>query len=130
MPKAAPTLETPYRRGEKVLAMRDLPGVPEGTQGKVRMVNGLNSWLRYWVLFEDGTMVGQVNQDDLVRRNQVDAWHQREEDRELAAEQAAAGIEAEAEAPAAVADVGGGAASLIPAHLLERSKAAKTRLLG
>lgn len=130
MPKAAPTLETPYRRGEKVLAMRDLPGVPEGTAGKVRMVNGLNTWLRYWVLFEDGTMVGQVNQDDVVRRNQVDAWHQREEDRELAAEQAAAGVEAEAEAPAEAADPGGGAASLIPAHLLERSKAAKTRLLG
>ena len=94
------------------------------------MVNGLNTWIRYWVLFEDGSMVGQVNQDDIVRRNQVDDWHLRDEERAVAAEQAAAGIEAEAEAPAAAVDAGGGAASLIPAHLLERSKAAKTRLLG
>jgi hypothetical protein len=40
-----------------------------------------------------------------------------------------ADVASDAEAPAA-ADAGGGAAGLIPAHLLERSKAAKARLLG
>ena len=128
MPKTAPTLETPFRKNEKVLTTRELPGVPEGSKGKVRLVNGLNTWVRYWVKFENGDFVGQISQNDLVRLGQLDDWLQREEDRLTAAENSEAEAEETEATPAA--DAGGGAASLIPAHILERSKAAKARLLG
>ena len=67
-----------------------------------------------------------------MRPDQLDDWIQREEDKANAAARSEA---AELEAASATADGngsgdGGGAASLIPAHLLERSKAAKARLLG
>ena len=128
MPKTAPTLDTPFRKNEKVLTTRELSGLPEGSRGKVRLVNGLNSWVRYWVKFDSGDLLGQISQDDLVRLGQVEEWQQREEDRLAAAENSEVeSAEAEA-APAGGSD--GGAASLIPAHLLERSKAAKARLLG
>ena len=128
MPKTAPTLDTPFRKNEKVLTTRELPGVPEGSKGKVRLVNGLNTWVRYWVKFENGDFVGQISQNDLVRLGQLDDWLQREEDRLTAAENSEAEAEETEATPAA--DAGGGAASLIPAHILERSKAAKARLLG
>ena len=41
------------RIGDKVTAKVDLPGVPEGTPGKVILANGFN-WLRYRVRFEGG----------------------------------------------------------------------------
>lgn len=129
MAKSAPTLDTPFRRGEKVLTTRPLPGVPEGTQGKVKLINGFDTWVRYWVRFADGEMMGQVSHDDLVRPAQVDEWTAR------AKEQAEAALRSEtetvADAPAAAAGgAGDGIASQIPAALLERSKAAKARLLG
>ena len=128
MPKTAPTLDTPFRKNEKVLTTRELPGVPEGSWGTVKMVNGLNNWLRYWVKFENGDFVGQISQDDLVRLGQLEDWLQREEDRLTAAENSELETDAAEATPAA--DAGGGAASLVPAHILERSKAAKARLLG
>lgn len=128
MPKTAPTLDTPFRKNEKVLTTRELSGLPEGSRGKVRLINGLNSWVRYWVKFDSGDFLGQISQDDLVRLGQVEEWQQRAEDRLTAAENSE--LEpAEAEA-APAGDGAGGAASLIPAHLLERSRAAKARLLG
>ncbi len=120
-------LDTPFKKGEKVLATRDLPHVEKGTKGKVKLINGLTTWLRYWVLFDNGEFIGHLDDDDLVRPNQIDAWQERLERRENAAlvDSAAASEEAAA-APAG----GDGAAGLIPAHLLERSKAAKARKLG
>ena len=47
------SIDAPFRKGEKVVATVPLPGVPEGTKGKVKLVNGL-SWTRYWVFFENG----------------------------------------------------------------------------
>ncbi|MEM7273770.1 MAG: hypothetical protein AAF547_11870 [Actinomycetota bacterium] len=132
MAKKTIELDTPFRKGEKVVATRDLGPIPGGTAGKIQLQNGIASWRRYWVLFDGNRQVGQVDHDDLVRPKQMDAWLARKEARELAAENAANEAAAEVEAGAADGGGGGGnsAESLIPAHLLERSKAAKARLLG
>ena len=42
-----------YRGKDRVEAAHDLPGVPEGTAGKVLIVTGL-SWIRYRVRFDNG----------------------------------------------------------------------------
>ncbi len=133
MAKKTLDLDTPFRKNEKVMTTRDIGVVGEGAKGKVQLHNGLGPWLRYWVIFDNGRQVGQVNHADLVRPFQLDEWQQREEDRAAAAERAAQaeleGVSAAAEAPAAGGG-GGGLADQIPAALLERSKAAKARLLG
>ena len=54
----------PIKRYRKVVATSDLPGVPEGTVGKVRVANGV-SWYRYWVDFDNGVRMGQVSHADL-----------------------------------------------------------------
>ena len=131
MAKKDVDLDTPFRRGERVVATRNIRGVPSGTRGKVQIHNGLGQWDRYWVMFEEDRQVGQVDHDDLTRPWQLDEWMAREE----AKAEAAMRSEAEAEEAAAKAAEGGGAggggiADQIPAHLLERSKAAKQRLLG
>ena len=123
------SLDTPFRKGEKVIATRDLEDVPGGTGGKIQLHNGLGHWDRYWVMFDGGRHMGQVDHNDLVRPDQLQAWIDRKEEAALAAERAADAAESTAEA-AADGGGGGGAASLIPAHILERSKAAKARLLG
>ena len=48
------------RLGDKVRATVDLPGVAEGTTGKVILANGFN-WQRYRVLFSDGTELGDLD---------------------------------------------------------------------
>ncbi len=58
------------RRREKVVAAIDLPHVPAGTKGKVLLVNGL-TWIRYWVRFENGEQLGQLDGTVLAR---VDEW--------------------------------------------------------
>jgi hypothetical protein len=45
--------DTEYVHNDEVLAAQELPGVPEGTRGRVVMVTGL-SWIRYRVDFENG----------------------------------------------------------------------------
>ncbi|HEX9258511.1 MAG TPA: hypothetical protein VF855_03170 [Acidimicrobiales bacterium] len=45
---------------DKVRATVELPGVPEGTEGKVILANGFN-WLRYRVLFTNGVEVGDLD---------------------------------------------------------------------
>lgn len=132
MAKKARELDTPFRRGEKVLTTVPVDDIEEGTRGVVKLTNGLGNWRRYWVKFDGGRMRGQVSHDQLVRPDQLDEWKAREEAR------ASAALRSEAEAAEAAAasngdEAGGGeggVASLIPAHLLERSKAAKERLLG
>ncbi len=54
------------RRHEKVVAAKDLPGVPAGTPGIVVLVNGI-TWIRYRVLFDNGVDLGPLNRDELVR---------------------------------------------------------------
>lgn len=136
MPKKSIDLDTPFTTGETVVLARPHRNIPDGAEGKVKLVNGLetlegmNPWIRYWVRFKDYGLVGHVSHDDLARPYQFGEWLDREEARlraELDAESATAAAE---DAPTAAVGAGGGVASQIPAHLLERSKAAKARLLG
>jgi hypothetical protein len=129
MATKARELETPFRKGERVLATRDLHDVERGTRGRIKVANGLGNWRRYWVMFNGGRVMGQVSHHDLVRPDQLGAWTAREEERELAALRSEEEVALTA---AAAADGGGGddVASRIPANLLERSRAAKKRLLG
>jgi hypothetical protein len=121
------TLDTPFSKGEKVLATEDLRRVPEGTQGKVKLVDGFE-WIRYWVFFDNGEQLGSIDGSKLVRPRHYDAFKARQEEQAAAAEKAdqetvtaAAGDDESDAAPSAEA-------SLVPAHLLERSKAARARL--
>lgn len=54
------------RRHQKVVAAVDLPGVPEGTKGKVTMVNGIGPWIRYRVIFANGVDRGAVLRHELT----------------------------------------------------------------
>lgn len=122
-------VEQPLKKGERVVATLDLPGIPEGTTGKVKLVNGL-TWRRYWVFFDNGIQRGSVDDQDIVRLKDFESF---KEKRAAAAEAALHAPEASADAPAAAADDApaaagaSAAASRVPAHLLERSKAAKAR---
>ena len=138
MPKKSIDLDTPFTTGETVIMARPYRNIPDGAEGKVRLINGLdtldgaNPWIRYWIRFKDHGLVGQVNHADLVRPYQFGAWLDREEAKvraEMDAKNSAASAADEAPAAAAVG-AGDGVASLIPAALLERSRAAKARLLG
>lgn len=60
------------KRHEKVAAAIDLPGVPEGTLGKISYVAGV-SWIRYRVLFDNGVERGQIRREWLRRRNEAPA---------------------------------------------------------
>ncbi|MGH1488081.1 MAG: hypothetical protein ACRBK7_01600 [Acidimicrobiales bacterium] len=130
MAKNVLELDTPFRKGEKVIATRDLGPILGGTQGKIQLQNGLSNWIRYWVLFDGGRQVGQIDHNDLVRPNQLQQWTDRKEAQELAALQSESAAAESASAEVSAGGAGGGIASQIPAHLLERSKAAKARLLG
>jgi len=54
-----------FRRKQKVVAVRDLAGVPEGTEGVVYYEAGLR-WFRYHVAFANGLELANVDGNDLV----------------------------------------------------------------
>jgi len=131
--------DTPFKKNEVVKATMDLPGVPEGTKGKIKVINGF-SWLRYWVFFDNGIELGQLDDQEVVRPQHWDHFF---EQKQLAAERAIAAAEAAANGAAEPADAGAGAAAaadpndplakiraLVPPHLLERSAAARARMGG
>src|SRR3954469_3924267 len=68
MPKKVANPEV-LRRKERVVAAVDMPGIPEGTAGKVIVVEGL-TWIRYWVRFENGVVRGSLNRKHLARPNE------------------------------------------------------------
>ena len=116
----------PIKRYKKVVATVELPGVPEGTVGKVRVANGF-AWYRYWVDFDNGVRMGQVSHDNLCHE---DDWGRYQFDRAEAERRAL-------EAPKDSVDVAGGdegAAGAVgnqfgvPDHLLQRSRDARTRV--
>jgi hypothetical protein len=118
-----------FKRNETVKTLDPLPGVPEGTQGRVYLVDGF-AWTRYRVLFSNGVDVGSLDGSMLARPRDYEAALER---RVKAAE------EAEAAATAETADegeAGEGAAGgdktvngvVVPANLLDRSKRARERL--
>ena len=51
---------TTFTTKSKVEAASDLPGVPEGTAGKILLVNGF-SWTRYYVQFDNGVSIGSLD---------------------------------------------------------------------
>jgi len=112
------------RKGEKVVAASSMPGIPEGTPGKVFMVSGF-TWIRYWVRFENGKVRGSISRHKLCRLAdwpELQARRARGEDR---TEEPAAGADIGGDTAAASAASGEGivhAGVLVPAHLLERSK--------
>ena len=126
------------KRGERVRLVAELPGVSEGTEGKVAMANGF-TWNRYWVRLVDGRVVGHIDHGNLVRTKDYGrflvARDREAEEAERAAQQAAevsASPSAGAAATEAAADGGTGESVVngvpVPAYLLERSAEARTRL--
>ena len=105
----------PIKRFKKVVATVDLPGVPEGTIGKVRVANGF-TWYRYWVDFDNGVRMGQVSHEHLCHEGD---WGHFQLDR--------AEISGEGDDPVEVA---AGNRFGVPEHLLQRSSDARTRLGG
>jgi hypothetical protein len=115
-----------FKRGETVKTLDALPGVPQGTKGRVYLVAGF-AWTRYRVLFENGVDIGSLDGSSLARpKDYEDALTRRE--------QAAAAAEppADGEVAGEVAAAGGGDKTVngvvVPALLLDRSKRARERL--
>jgi hypothetical protein len=122
----APTIDR-FRRGETVKTLDALPGVPEGTRGRVYMVGGF-AWTRYRVLFENGVDIGSLDGKALARPKQFEEALARR-DRAAEAEEAEATADGDGEAAAAAegeAKVVNGVS--VPPHLLDRSKRARERL--
>ena len=127
------------KRGEKVRLVAELPGVPQGAEGKVAMANGF-TWNRYWVRLVDGRVVGHIDHEDLVRTKDYERFlvaRDREAvEAELAAQQAAeAAAAGPADGPAADAGAANGGSQeavvngvAVPAYLLQRSADARARL--
>jgi hypothetical protein len=113
-----------FSKHDKVIATRDLRGVPEGTRGSISVVNGI-TWARYWVQFDNGVWLSTIPGDALVAARGWEDYKRRraEEAARPAAQAVAEAAPTEAAAPAA----GGEAASNVPAHLLERAKKARER---
>jgi hypothetical protein len=108
------------KRHQKVRAWIDLPGVPAGTPGKVLQVSGV-SWIRYRVLFETGVEQGLLDGRHIVApKNWVPV------DERVEVEVVDDAGPADGEAPAATA-AGEENEFGVPAHLLERAKAARAR---
>ncbi|MGI9601920.1 MAG: hypothetical protein ACR2QE_08545 [Acidimicrobiales bacterium] len=59
------------KRGTKVYAAEDLPGVPEGTPGKVLVSVGL-TWIRYRVRFANGVELGTLDRSVLWSKQEWD----------------------------------------------------------
>ena len=126
----AATDTTTLKKGTRVVATTALPGVPEGTPGKVGHAIGM-ALVRYRVAFDNGAEKTSVANTKLVREGE---WEDFRENREREAAQAAERALDAAEAPSAAAASGGGDdAPPVDdrlAALLARSKAAKAKKQG
>lgn len=125
-----PTTTKPFRAGENVIATSDIGPVPEGTSGVVKMAVGL-TWPRYWVAWEGDfrKWSGSVSEDLLVRAKEwEDFKRRREEERNRPPEPPRAEtVDQGPQEGATTEGASGNAASKVPAHLLERSKAARAK---
>jgi hypothetical protein len=118
-----------FKRNETVKTLDALPGVPQGTKGRVNLVDGF-AWTRYRVLFDNGVDVGSLDGSSLARPRDYEGALERRAGAE-AAEEAAASAEAAGDGDAAAADGGGDKTVngvVVPAMLLDRSKRARERL--
>ena len=136
MASSPDTAKTALKARERVTLTRGIRGVPEGTHGVVKVANGL-TWARYWVQFDNGEWVGSVDAAKVVPRGEWATYKVRRAEeavrRAAEAERAADAPPAD-EAAAGGGDDGGealsGPASRIPAHIVERSRAARARFAG
>ncbi|MGH9120291.1 MAG: hypothetical protein ACRD0A_21210 [Acidimicrobiales bacterium] len=114
--------------GERVVASGPMPGLPEGTRGKVILVEGL-TWIRYWVRFDNGVVRGSLHRDKLARAREWKAiLAERARVAALPPEQEKAAEAGEAADDTAASGSGAsGPASKVPAHLLERSRQARAK---
>lgn len=125
--------DTDLKRKSKVVAFGQLPGVPEGTAGKVAHVAGWDKWIRYHVLFDNGVVLGSINRENLAPAK---AYPELKAKRVAALESGVfdAPEVDEAAGDGGEAGAGGGgdgtvvAGVTIPAHLVARSKAARERV--
>jgi hypothetical protein len=100
---------TPFKKGTRVVTATDLPGVPEGTSGRIGVGAGLVI-PRYWVQFENGVEMGSILHARLVREKDWPAFQaEREQAAAVAAERAARAAERAQAAKEAAADGDGDA---------------------
>jgi len=128
MGRMAKTATKNLRKGDKVVTTADLRNVPEGTAGKVIVVNGL-TWIRYWVRFDNGEVLGSISRDKLATKQ------------DLLDEANGVGLTATSDdsgdaGDGAAADDGGGGGvttpngTFVPQKHIDRAKAARARLTG
>jgi hypothetical protein len=118
-----------FKRNESVKTLDALPGVPQGTTGRVYLVDGF-AWTRYRVLFDNGVDVGSLDGSSLARRRDYEAALERRARAEVA-EEVAASAAGSGDGDAEAAGGGGDKAVngvVVPALLLDRSKRARERL--
>ncbi len=111
-----------FRRKEKVVASTAMPGIPEGTPGRVTMVAGFD-WVRYWVRFENGVVRGSLNRKNLARQSE---WQEIQARRARGDDDGDAGDDGSSASDDAPAASGGEGymrnGILVPQVLLDRSK--------
>ena len=110
---------------QEVVAATNLKGVPEGTNGKVMISNGLD-WVRYWVKFENGVEMGSLHRNKLVSAEDWDLYLEEREDGSLALEETTDSADEESSTTGS----GGGVevnGVLVPQLLLDRSRVALER---
>src|SRR5947208_2093355 len=85
-----------FDRKERVVATVAMPGIPEGTVGKVVFVEGFR-WIRYWVRFDNGVVRGSLDRKRLARPSEwIEIQRRREAGEDTtAATGASAGAESE-----------------------------------
>jgi hypothetical protein len=125
---ATKTAVAPLKEKDAVVALHAERGVPVGTPGKVIHVQGL-TWIRYWVLFDNGLRVGTLDRAKLAT---PDEWARRMDSPvagAIATGTAALGVggDSGSVAGAVVGTGAGGDVGGVPGHLLERSRLARER---
>ena len=109
---------------ERIVATADMPGVPEGTTGRVILPEGL-TWIRYWVRFDNGVVRGTIDRSKLARPGEWAELVRRRESGEDVSVSSSAADSGDA-APAAAAAEGESVlvnGVPVPGFLIERSKA-------
>jgi len=130
MAKRATDPNSQLRKGAKVVARSDLRDVPEGTAGRVILVNGM-TWIRYWVRFDNGVYAGTLDRNVLAT---ADEWKRHLAGEDVWGEQQATATKNGEAAADAAGDAGGGegkatpSGTVVPQKLLDRSAAARARL--
>ena len=116
----------PIRRYKKVVATVELPGVPEGTVGKVRVANGF-AWYRYWVDFDNGVRMGQVSHEHLCHEEDWGRFQfDRAETERRALETPEDSVDSDEGDEGAAGAVGNQFG--VPEHLIQRSLDARKRV--